>query len=177
MNARTVVGLASSDVLFGAITALGVAAIAAAVFAVRPRTSNRAGTRKGSSGWDERVAAVCAAGREVLDLAAAHDSQEPGIGLTTDQLGEMETKLDQLIGQTRDIQSIAPSHEAGHQMVQVARHATLLNEAVRTERRIRLSSIEPKDQRLATIALEFVAERSALDDVLSAVSKRSGPRT
>jgi hypothetical protein len=174
VDACVVLGLDATDGVYIAILVLGVAVVAAAAFAFRqqaPSTARGPSIAKGANGWQKRAGDVCAAGREVIDLTVVHRPGEPGTGLTLQELGTIETKLDLLLARARDVLPRAPTPEASYQMHLVGEHASSLNKAVRTERRVRLSSLDMSSRQLDTIVLEFVSERSALDDVLGEISR------
>lgn len=170
-----VIGLETTDVFFVVVLVLGVAAIAAATFAFRRRGPTGAKKANRSTAWHKRASDVCIAGHEVIDLASGHDPREPRIGLTMHELGVLETKLDLLVGQVRDVQPTAPTLDSSYRMNLVADHASSLNAVVRTERRVRLSSLDLRGQQLDTMVLEFVSERAALDDVIREMSDELGP--
>ncbi|MFW2382900.1 MAG: hypothetical protein ACN4GZ_14180 [Acidimicrobiales bacterium] len=169
------IGLETTDGFFIVVLLLGVVAIAAAAFAFRRRGPARAGGKADKpTAWRTRASDVCTVGREVIDLASEHDPREPRIGLTMHELGVLETKLDLLVGQVRDVQPIAPTIDASYRMSLVANHASSLNAVVRTERRVRLSSLDLRGQQLDTMVLEFVSERAALDDVIREMANELG---
>ncbi|MGI9585603.1 MAG: hypothetical protein ACR2N7_08440 [Acidimicrobiia bacterium] len=175
-DACEVIALEATEIFFVALLVLGVAVIAGAAFAFRHRPDGSERT-DAPNAWQKQAGKVCAAGREVIDLTTAHDPDERGLGLSIHELGEIETKLDLLVGKVRDVQPTAPNFEASHQLGLVAEHASSLNAVVQTERRVRLSTLDLKGQQLDTIILEFISERSALDDVLVEMSKELGPTT
>jgi hypothetical protein len=165
-----VIGVDATDGIFIVILILGVAVLAAALVSWRKAIPDH---RRTSGAWQSGIASVCAAGREVIDLTAAPYPGEPGTGLTVDQLSLIESRLDLLVGRISDVQSIAPTREAAQRMSRAASHASSLNEALRTERRVRLSSTPSATQKLDTITVQFVSERSALDDVLGEICRGS----
>ena len=107
----------------------------------------------------------------MIDFSVVNRPGEPGTGLTLQELGVVETKLDLLLARARDVLPGAPTPAACYQINLVAEHASSLIAVVRTERRVRVSSLDMRRQQLDTIALEFVSERSALDNVLAEISR------
>ena len=160
------VGLDATDGIAIVIGVIGVLVITASLY-VRHREPDRP---KRTNGWRSRAANVCAAGREVIDLTTAQSAVEEGSGLSVSQLSLIEAKLDLLTAQIGDVQATAPTAEDAEQMRLAALHAASLNEAVRTERRVRLKSVAATPDQFDTLGLQLASARSGLDDVLREIS-------
>lgn len=169
VNAGSVVFAVAIDGIFVAIGVLGVVLIVATVFRARrgePIQSTR------TDGWRHRAAGLCTAGREVIEVTVSDDEAEGG--LTVDQLGCIETRLDLLIAQIHDVQATAPTPEDARRMQLAELQAAALNETVRTMRRTRLKSAASTPERFETLTLQLATHRSALDDVLREIAQGTG---
>ncbi len=167
-------GFDTIDGIFIVVLTLGGVAIVAALVMRRNGVPDRSRT---ANAWLSGIARICVDGRELIDMTAAADMGDSGIGLTVAQLSLIETKLDLLLGRISDLQSTAPTPDAVQRLGLAESHALSLNEAVRTERRVRLSSTPSAMQKLDTIALQFVSERSSLDHVLGEICRDTKAKT
>jgi hypothetical protein len=159
------------DAIFVAIGVIGVGLVITAIF--RAWHGQHAQPEQ-ADGWRSRVAGVCAAGREVVDLTVADDEAASGTMLTVDRLSTIETKLDLLSARIGEVQATAPTPDDARQMRLVELHVSSLNETVRTMRRVRLTSAASTSDQSDTLGLQLVTHRSALDDVLREISRGTG---
>lgn len=159
------------DGIFVAIGLIGVVLLVAAMFRTRRGQSARPAP---TDGWRSRAAGLCADGREVIDLTAVNRGDEAESGLTLDLLSDVESRLDLLIAQIHDVQAAAPTPEDARRIQLAELHATSLNETVRTMRRGRLKSAASSPARFETLALQLATHRSALDDVLAEIARKTG---
>jgi hypothetical protein len=171
VNAGSVVSAAAIDGVYVAIAVVGIALIAVAAFRAQRRPPEQA---EQPNAWRRRVAGVCAAGREVIDLTATGNGVESASGLTVDQLSAIESKLDLLNTRIRDVQATAPTPDDARQMGVAELHASSLVETVRTMRRVRLTSTTSALEQFETLGLQLATHRSALDDVLREISRGTG---
>lgn len=121
--------------------------------------------------WNNEVSRICAEGRSVVELTAAKTPGEPGSGLSLSQLGEIETRLDLLIAQLHDVEAGAPSLLLAQSLRMASVQADNLKDLAHTERRLRLTSVNPRTALVDATALQLSKARTSLDDALRVVSQ------
>jgi len=124
--------------------------------------------------WQQQAADVCASGHAVVDRTSALQTGGTEFSLSTQQLRDVESQLEELVVRISSMRSTAPSQQLGDKMSLAATHADALKETLRTARRIQLSSSTSTGITLESLSLELASGRSGLDDALDEISSTLG---
>lgn len=169
----TSVGLDNAGSIIGGIAIGGIATLLTVALWRRTRRTHADRDRDrphGRTAGERRVLQVCNEGREIVNLTTVGRTDTAGSGLSVEQLGVIENKLDLFIAHIRDVTVSAPSEPSTLKLNLAAKHAGALYDAVRTERTIRLTSISTDPLLLDATRLQLATERTSLDRALREIA-------
>jgi len=164
-----------------AIVFVGVVALAASCVVLlalflralrsEPDAEPGPGRARHSTVRTSRLRQLCTEGRSVVELTTVRTPGEPGSGLSLNQLGHVESRLDLLIAQLHEAEIGAPSPRVAQLLRRASVEAENLTSLVQTERRLRLTSLHPSTALLDATALQLSKARTSLDQALRDVSQ------